>query len=84
VNIHAVPIGAYSVKQFCEAHGNISKAHFYVMKKRGEGPQTFKSGSKVLISTEAAAKWRAEREAAEQQKQAETFEDTVRTRSGRQ
>ena len=52
---------AYSVIEFCERH-RISVQMFY--KNRDEMPTTFRVGSRVLISREAAAAWRAEREAA--------------------
>jgi hypothetical protein len=50
---------AYSVAEFCQRH-RISPQMFY--KLRSEMPATFNVGSRVLISREAAARWRAERE----------------------
>ncbi len=50
---------AYSVAEFCRRH-RFSPQAFY--KFRGEMPLTFRVGSRVLISREAAARWRAERE----------------------
>jgi hypothetical protein len=58
-----VPLMAYSVAAFCVAH-SISAAMFYKMLAAGIGPQTMKAGTRTLISFEAAARWRAEREAA--------------------
>ncbi len=55
--------GALSVDQFCEAH-HISRAYFYTLMKRGEGPRIMKVGKRRLISVEAAAAWRRAREAA--------------------
>ena len=52
---------AYSVGEFCERH-RISPQLFY--KFRDQMPATFRIGARVLISKEAAARWRAEREAA--------------------
>jgi hypothetical protein len=49
---------AYSVDSFCAAH-NISRAYFYILCQRGEGPAVMKLGRRVLISKEAAAAWRA-------------------------
>ena len=51
--------------EFCEAHG-ISEGMFYKMKKQNRGltPREMKIGTRTLITFEAAAKWRAEREAA--------------------
>jgi hypothetical protein len=52
---------AYSVEEFCRRH-RISVQLFYKFKKTM--PATFTIGKRVLISREAAARWRAEREAA--------------------
>ena len=52
---------AYSVAEFCERH-RISLQLFY--KFKDQMPATFRIGARVLISKEAAARWRAEREAA--------------------
>jgi predicted DNA-binding transcriptional regulator AlpA len=54
---------AYSIASFCAAH-EISRSKFYQMINEGIGPRLMKVGAKVLISAEAAADWRAEREAA--------------------
>jgi len=54
---------AMSIREFCRLHG-ISEDQFYKMKREGWGPTTMKVGSRTLISLEAAAAWRAEREAA--------------------
>jgi hypothetical protein len=52
---------AFSVGEFCRRHG-ISPQLFY--KFRNEMPASFHIGSRVLISREAAAAWRRERETA--------------------
>jgi hypothetical protein len=52
---------AYSVEAFCRRHG-FSVQLFY--KNRSEMPATFRVGTRVLISREAAEAWRREREAA--------------------
>jgi hypothetical protein len=54
---------AYSVEEFCLRH-RISVQLFY--KARKLMPRTFRIGSRVLISREAAAVWRREREQAAQ------------------
>ena len=51
---------AFSVAEFCKRHG-ISPQLFY--KFKNQMPVTFRVGTRVLISREAAARWRAEREA---------------------
>ena len=61
---HAPPDpDAYSIEQFCLAHG-ISESFFYKLQTLGLGPRVMKIGGRTLISREAAAAWRAEREAA--------------------
>jgi hypothetical protein len=52
---------------FCSRHG-ISRASFYLLKKAGEAPRLMQVGNRVLISREAAAEWRREREAAKLKK----------------
>jgi hypothetical protein len=54
---------AMSIRIFCALHG-ISEDMFFKMKREGWGPATMKVGSRTLISHEAAADWRREREAA--------------------
>jgi predicted DNA-binding transcriptional regulator AlpA len=54
---------ALSIPEFCEAHG-ISEGLFYKLKKQGEGPREMKVGTRTLITFEAAAEWRGEREKA--------------------
>jgi hypothetical protein len=52
---------AFSITEFCRRHG-ISPQLFYKFRK--EMPATFNVGTRVLISKEAAAKWRRDRAAA--------------------
>ena len=57
---------AFTVNEFCAAHG-ISRTHLYDMWREGHGPRFMRAGDKRrLISVEAARDWRlaAEREAA--------------------
>jgi predicted DNA-binding transcriptional regulator AlpA len=54
---------AYGIASFCVAH-NISRATFYNLVRAGEAPRLMRVGARVLISREAAADWRHEREAA--------------------
>jgi hypothetical protein len=54
---------AYSIDEFCKRH-RISVQLFYKLKPQGLAPATFNAGTRVLVSKEAAARWRAEREAA--------------------
>ena len=52
---------AFSVAEFCKRH-RISPQLFY--KFKADMPVTFRVGTPVLISREAAARWRAQRERA--------------------
>jgi hypothetical protein len=48
---------AMSIPQFCDRHG-ISEAFYFVLRQRGEGPDTMQVGARTLISVESAAQWR--------------------------
>jgi hypothetical protein len=52
---------AFTVNEFCARH-RISVQLFY--KNRQQMPRTFKVGTRVLISKEAATAWRHQREQA--------------------
>jgi hypothetical protein len=52
---------AYSIDEFCERNG-ISRAFFTKLRSQGLGPRVMKVGTRVLISKEAAAEWRKDRE----------------------
>jgi len=56
---------AFTVREFCARH-RISVQLFYKLKPLGLMPTTFNVGSRVLISREAAAAWRRQRERAAQ------------------
>jgi hypothetical protein len=60
------PLGCYTIPTFCTAH-NLSQAFYYKLKSQGLGPVEMKVGSRRLVSFEAAAEWRREREADEDQ-----------------
>jgi len=60
----------FTIAEFCTTH-RVSRTALYEEMKRGAGPRHFKIGTKVLITTEAAAAWRAEREAAAQKQTVE-------------
>ena len=55
-------LDAYSIPVFCARHG-ISERFYFKLKAEGRAPTEMKLGNRVLISREAAARWRAEREA---------------------
>jgi hypothetical protein len=56
---------AYSIEEFCRRH-SISVPFYYKLRDKNppETPREFELGARVLISREAAADWRREREAA--------------------
>jgi hypothetical protein len=65
---------AYSIAEFCRAH-RVSRAFFYVLRKRGEGPTVMKVGKRTLVSAGAAKDWRERMErAAAPQSKSETGE----------
>jgi predicted DNA-binding transcriptional regulator AlpA len=53
---------AVSIENFCRRH-SISTAWYYELRRRGRGPRELRIGRKVLITREAAAEWRRNREA---------------------
>lgn len=57
---------AFTVNEFCRAH-RISRSALYALWRAGIGPRYISVGIKKLISFEAAAAWRREREAAADQ-----------------
>jgi predicted DNA-binding transcriptional regulator AlpA len=61
---------AYSIAEFCTRHG-ISRAGFYKAVNAKQGPRLMKLGNRVMISREAAADWRREREKATKQETAQ-------------
>jgi len=62
-NVAVDDADAFSVTEFCRRN-RISVQLFYKLKPQGLMPPTFRLGARVLISREAAAEWRREREAA--------------------
>lgn len=54
---------AFTIDEFAKAH-RVSRELVYKMLREGTGPRIFKAGSRTLISIEAAAEWRRQREAA--------------------
>ena len=52
---------AFSIQEFCDLH-DISRAHFYKLRRLGLGPREMHVHGRNVISTEAASEWRRERE----------------------
>jgi hypothetical protein len=61
--VRAAPTAVYSRPSFCKAHG-ISESFYHQLQNQGLGPDEMRVGSRVFISFESAARWRAEREKA--------------------
>jgi hypothetical protein len=60
----AVERAAYTISEFCDAH-RFSRAHYYNLKKLGQGPDEARAGDRtVIITIEAATRWRKQRTAA--------------------
>lgn len=57
----AIPRAAYSITEFCQAHG-FSEWTYFCMKREGLGPTEFAVRARRLISFELAAAWRKQRE----------------------
>jgi predicted DNA-binding transcriptional regulator AlpA len=52
---------AYSIIEFCQRHG-LSRSSFYALEKLGQAPRIMRVGGRIMISKEAAADWRRDRE----------------------
>lgn len=57
----AVERAAYTIPEFCQAH-RISESFYFKIRGKGLGPRESRTGGKVTITNESAAKWRASRE----------------------
>ena len=53
---------AFNIREFCLAH-RISESMYYKLRNAGLGPREARALSKVIITQEAAADWRRQREA---------------------
>ena len=53
---------AQTIDEWCADH-NLCRATFYNLRKTGRGPRIMKVGSRVLITAEASAEFRARMEA---------------------
>jgi hypothetical protein len=58
-----VPPAVFTIASFCSAH-SLSESMFFKMRETGIGPREMRVGVRVFITFEAAAAWRAAREAA--------------------
>jgi len=58
-----IPVAAYSITEFCQAH-RLSESMYFKLRGQGLGPDEMIVGRRRMISVEAAAAWRREREQA--------------------
>ena len=58
----ADPPAAFSIDEFCRAH-RISPSMYFKLRAQGLGPVEMIVGTRRLVSAEAAAAWRRQREA---------------------
>ena len=56
-----VPLEGSTIPEFCTAH-RFSRSMYFKMKKAGLGPVEMHVGKRVIITHEAAAEWRRERQ----------------------
>jgi hypothetical protein len=54
----ALPPAALTIKEFCDTH-RFGVSTYYKLKKLGLGPREKHIDSRVIITQEAAAEWRA-------------------------
>jgi hypothetical protein len=58
---------AFTILEFCDQH-RISRAQYYKLQKLGQGPDEARASNRtVIITAEAAARWREQRTAASKQ-----------------
>jgi hypothetical protein len=57
------PPACYTIESFCRAH-HISESFYFKLKNMGLGPREMHAGARILITFEAAADWRRDREVA--------------------
>jgi hypothetical protein len=61
--VRAEPTAVYSRASFCKAHG-LSESFYFKLRDQGLGPDEMRLGTRVFVTHEAAARWRAARERA--------------------
>jgi hypothetical protein len=57
-----ITLECFTREEFCQAH-RIGRTTYHELKKSGKGPVEMRIGSRILISRESAAAWRAARDA---------------------
>jgi hypothetical protein len=57
-----ITLECFTREEFCAAH-RIGRTTYHELRKSGKGPVEMRVGSRILISRESAAAWRAARDA---------------------
>jgi hypothetical protein len=61
------PGGAHNIPSFC-LNNDISESKYFSLKRQGKGPREIDLNGRIIITPEAEADWRREREAETQAK----------------
>ena len=56
------PGDAHTIPSFCDSN-NISESLYFAIKRQGRGPREIELNKQIIITPEAEADWRREREA---------------------
>jgi hypothetical protein len=67
---------AFTIAEFCIAH-RISRATYYVLKKRGEQPEETHILDRIIITQESASAWRRQRTAASRRRRSSVTGNSV-------
>jgi hypothetical protein len=56
-----ITLECFTIEEFCRAH-RVGRSTYYRLREGKRGPDECRLGGKVLITKEAAARWRAKRD----------------------
>ena len=56
------PGDAHTIPSFCESNA-ISESQYYTLKRQGRGPREIELNKRIIITEQAEADWRVQREA---------------------
>jgi hypothetical protein len=74
---HGDDVDAYDISTFCRRH-HISQSFYFKLQAMGLGPATMRIGKRVLISREAAKRWRNQQRTAATKKSGIPLKGTSR------
>jgi hypothetical protein len=57
-----VPTKCFTIEEFCMAH-RLGRSTYYRLREEGRGPEECRLHGKIVITKEAAARWRTARDA---------------------